>query len=178
MAHSVVVHDRPQSPGNPTLAHHSSHFSTNFPTPALLGSVAPGAHYAGVKIDTRKIRHNSAGTPSNHLEIKGDHLKVIEDLQELYCCRPTTDIFSRRWRPDAQFEDPVCRSQGYKEYAAQWYALAKLFSKSETTSTRVMSSTTSPNRLVFAQTQVYSSRLLGKKERHQFIDRNYAALER
>lgn len=40
---------------------------------------------------------------------------------------------------------------------------AKLFSKSETTSTRVMSSTTSPNRLVFAQTQVYSSRLLGKK---------------
>lgn len=108
MAHSVVVHDRPQSPGNPTLAHHSSHFSTNFPTPALLGSVAPGAHYAGVKIDTRKIRHNSAGTPSNHLEIKGDHLKVIEDLQELYCCRPTTEIFSRRWRPDAQFEVSQC----------------------------------------------------------------------
>ena len=99
-----VHHERPRSPGNPTLTHHTSHFSTNFPTPSLLESVAGGAHYAGVKIDTRKIRRTSAGVPSNHLEIKGDHRRVIEDLQELYCCRPTPEILARRWRPDAQFE--------------------------------------------------------------------------
>ncbi|KAF7978134.1 hypothetical protein HWV62_1573 [Athelia sp. TMB] len=160
-----VQSERPRSPGNPTLTHHTSHFNTNFPTPSLLESVAGGAHYAGVKIDTRKIRRTSAGVPSNHLEIKGDHRRVIEDLQELYCCRPTPEILARRWRPDAQFEDPLCKCQGYKEYAAQ----AKLYSKSETISTRVMSSTTSPNRLVFAQTQVYSSKVLRNKTINSII---------
>ena len=113
-------------------------FSFSVPTPALLESLAGGAHYSGVKIDhdTSKARRNSHGKPSNHLEVEADHKKVIDDLQELYCCRPTLEIFERRWRPDAIFEvrypfnilqgvliycrqDPLIRCKGFDEYAAQ-----------------------------------------------------------
>lgn len=100
-----ITTERPlaRSPSSPT---HSHHHSFSVPTPALLESLAGGAHYSGVKIDhdASKARRNSHGKPSNHLEVKADHKKVIEDLQELYSCRPTVEIFERRWRPDAIFE--------------------------------------------------------------------------
>jgi len=54
--------------------------------------------------------------------------------------------------------------KGYDQYAAQWFAMPKLFSKSVNISTRVMSSTHSPNRLVYYQVQEYTIRLLGRKQ--------------
>jgi len=159
-------HERPRSPPSPTLTYHPSLFPANIPTPALLESVAGGAHYSGVKIerDTQKIRRNSSGKRTSHLQIKGDHQQVLDDLTELYCCRPTTEILERRWRPDARFEDPMCQCTGYDEYAAQWFAMPKWYSRSESESIRVLSSTKSPNRLVYAQTQNYTMRLFGRKK--------------
>lgn len=62
--------------------------------------------------------------------------------------------------------------------APQWYAMVgqphapdlgadsvaqpRLFSKAETVTTRVMSSTTAPNRIVFTQTQRYKNRFMDK----------------
>jgi hypothetical protein len=80
----------------------------------------------------------------------------------LYELRPTPEIFRRSWNPDAVFEDPLANAKGFREYAAQWYAMPKLFAKSETVKTRVMSSTSSPNRIVFSQTQRYKNRLMDK----------------
>ena len=99
-------HERPRSPPSPTLTYHPSLFPANIPTPALLESVAGGAHYSGVRIerDTRKVRRNSSGIRTSHLQIKADHQQVVDDLTELYCCRPTRELLDRRWRPDAQFE--------------------------------------------------------------------------
>jgi hypothetical protein len=99
-------HERPHSPPSPTLTYHPSLFPANIPTPALLESVAGGAHYSGVKIerDSHKMRRNSSGIRTSHLQIKGDHQQVLDDMTELYCCRPTREIFERRWRPDARFE--------------------------------------------------------------------------
>lgn len=30
--------------------------------------------------------------------------RIMVDLNELYCCRPSKEIFERTWRPDAVFE--------------------------------------------------------------------------
>ncbi|KAJ7602469.1 hypothetical protein FB45DRAFT_912213 [Roridomyces roridus] len=86
----------------------------------------------------------------------------MADLRELYECRPSLEIFQRTWHPNAVFEDPLVKAKGFREYAAQFYALPKLFSKSETVSSRVMSSTRQPNRLVFTQKQRYKNRFMNK----------------
>lgn len=108
MTHRSPSHERlAGSPPSPTLTYHPSLFSGHIPTPALLESAAGGAHYSGAKIehDTRRLRRGSSGRRgSSVLEVKGDHKKVIQDLNELYCCRPTREILERRWRPDAIFE--------------------------------------------------------------------------
>jgi hypothetical protein len=163
--------DRPHSPPSPTQTYHPSLFAGHIPTPALLESAAGGAHYSGAKIehDIRRLRRGSSGRRSSFLEVKGDHKKVIEDLNELYCCRPTREILERRWRPDAVLEGPLCKCRGFDQYAAQWYAMSKLILKSETVSTRVLASTTSPNRLIYAQTQRYVLRFFKKKVTIQSI---------
>jgi len=131
-------HERPRSPPSPTLTFHPSILPANIPTPALLESVAGGAHYSGVKIerDTSKIRRSSSGKHTSHMQIKGDHQQVLDDLTELYCCRPTREILERRWRPDARFEvrriwlidctglneyfqNSLCQCTGFDQYAAQ-----------------------------------------------------------
>jgi len=166
MASSSFAPERPRSPSSPTMTYHPSLFPANIPTPALLESAAGGAHYSGVKIerDTQKMRRSSSGKRTSHLQIKADHQQVLDDMKELYCCRPTREILERRWRPDARFEDPLCHCTGFDEFAAQWFAMPKWFSKSETVSIRILSSTASPNRLVYAQTQDYTMRLFGRKK--------------
>lgn len=140
MADGSPPHERPGSPPSPTQIYHPSLFSGHIPTPALLESAAGGAHYSGAKIehDTRRIRRGSSGIRSSYVEVKGAHKKVIEDLNELYCCRPTREIFQRTWRPDAMFEvsshcwimqihsiehlflqGPLCKCSGFDQYAAQ-----------------------------------------------------------
>jgi len=89
----------------------------------------------------------------------------MEDLKELYCCRPRLEIFQRSWRQDAVFEDPLVRCEGYEQYAPQWFAMPKVFSQSKTLSSRIMLSTQSPNRLIYSQTQEYTLRFIGKKKR-------------
>ncbi|KAJ2917231.1 hypothetical protein MD484_g3168, partial [Candolleomyces efflorescens] len=86
----------------------------------------------------------------------------MDDLKELYCCRPTREIFERSWRKDAIFEDPFVQCQGFGEYAAQFFAMPKLFSKSETISSRVMSSTNAPNRIIYHQVQKYTFSYIGR----------------
>jgi hypothetical protein len=75
------------------------------PTAALVESAAGGAHYSGVKVDSEtllKHRRNSSSKP--HTEIKHYHQRILDDLTELYCCRPTREIFERSWHRDAEFE--------------------------------------------------------------------------
>lgn len=107
MAHRSPSHETPDSPPSPTQVYHPSLFPAHIPTPALLESAAAGgAHYSGAKIehDIRRIRRGSLRRGSSYVEVTGAHKKVIEDLNELYCCRPTREIFERTWRPDAVFE--------------------------------------------------------------------------
>jgi len=132
------------------------------PTPALVESVAGGAHYSGGNVDTLKHRHSSHDRHDTHTDVKADHQRVLADIRELFECRPTPEIFERSWHKDAVFEDPLSHCKGFREYAAQWYAMPKVFANSETVSARVMSSTRTPNRIVLAQTQRYKNRFLDK----------------
>lgn len=94
---------RTPSPGLPTQTHHSSIL---VPTPALVESVAGGAHYSGSKVEQEglKRRYSSHERRMSHGDVKADHKRVMEDLKELYCCRPTREIFDRTWSQDAVFE--------------------------------------------------------------------------
>ncbi|KAK6966398.1 hypothetical protein R3P38DRAFT_3155151 [Favolaschia claudopus] len=155
---------RAASPGEPSQTHHHSILPTVVPTPALVESVAGAAHYSGSHVDNAplKHRHSSHEHPSSHTTLKADHERVLADIRSMYELRPSPEIFQRSWHPDAVFEDPLAKAHGFREYAAQWYAMPKLFAKSETVNSRVMSSTNSPNRIVFSQTQRYKNRFMDK----------------
>ncbi|KAF7304707.1 Serine-threonine kinase receptor-associated protein [Mycena kentingensis (nom. inval.)] len=162
---SASHHRSPSDASNhgdlPTQTRHSSLLPAAVPTTALVESVAGAAHYSGSSVEPLKHRHSSHEPQEDHSVLKDGHQQVLNDLRELYECRPTPVIFARSWHKDAVFEDPLVHAQGFREYAAQWYAMPKLF-RSDTVSTRVMSSTTVPNRIVFAQTQRYKNRLMDK----------------
>ncbi|KAI0078152.1 hypothetical protein K474DRAFT_1641989 [Panus rudis PR-1116 ss-1] len=152
-------HQQPPSP-RPSTSHRRPSFS--FPTPHLVDSIAGGAHYAGgipVHHSTTGEPHVNGDDPTAEHHIK--HRQVLKDLEEVYCGRVTLDILLRRFRREAEFEDPLCICKGFDEYAAQWFALQRLLSKSERTSTRILSATLTPNHLIYAQTQIYTFRLFG-----------------
>jgi hypothetical protein len=111
--------ERSNSPELPTQTHvpHSS-----FPTPALVDSVAAGAHYSG-GLGPRSVSqtsgsdgvHEHTRRRSKHTledeamresvrEPLPDHMQVLDDLEELYACRPTVEIFKRSWNKDGIFE--------------------------------------------------------------------------
>lgn len=78
-----------------------------FPTPVLLESVAGAAHYSGSCVNpdaVMKRRHSDPEQLEVHTELKCEHERVLNDLKELYCARPTMEIFHRSWMPDAIFE--------------------------------------------------------------------------
>ena len=100
-----------RSSSPPSQTFHPSILPRSVPTPALVESVASGAHYSGarhVDSDTKRQRSSSDRRSSGHLDVEEHHRKVLEDLKELYCCRPTAEILKRSWHPDAVFEVRFC----------------------------------------------------------------------
>lgn len=55
-----------------------------------------------------KHRRSSGMDPDrrdeSHLEVQGEHTKALEDLKELFGCRPKREIFERGWSKEAVFE--------------------------------------------------------------------------
>jgi len=93
----------------PTQTYHSPILPSSIPIPALVDSVAGGAHYAGVKVDGGSaMRHRRSSSQQHHTELNHEHLRVLDDLTELYCCRPTLEIFERSWSNDAELEVCCC----------------------------------------------------------------------
>jgi len=105
----------PRSPSPSSQTFHPSILPHSVPTPALVESVAGGAHYSGVRVDSdTQLKHHR--TNSCHLspeELNNDHRQVLDDLKELFCCRPTREIFDRSWNRDAVYE---VRSLSFEKY--------------------------------------------------------------
>ncbi|KAG8934757.1 hypothetical protein FRC01_000438 [Tulasnella sp. 417] len=153
--------------------------------------VVGGAHFTAASEHTEGERE-VLRTVSSHLsgsdvKLEGKRRQVVEDVMELFCSRPTPEIFERSWKKDAVFavsmkdinantpdgssgrtcQDPLSKCHGYHEYAPQWYGLAKLFPKSKTLKMNVISSTHAPdepNRIVYEQEQEYTLKLVGHKQ--------------
>lgn len=156
---------------SPTMTHHRQTLQLPLPIPDIFYSAAGGAHYSGAPVsedDNQVIASPTSGKPSPPID---DMIRdrIMVDLNELYCCRPSKEIFERTWKPDAVFENPLVRCEGYAQYAPQWFAMPKIFSKSETISSRVMSFTRLPRRLIYSQTQEYTLRYIGSKKRIESI---------
>ncbi|KAI0060862.1 hypothetical protein BV25DRAFT_1806527 [Artomyces pyxidatus] len=171
---------RPQSPPprapSPQPTHTFHPTLIPIPTPAFFDSLAGGAHYSGV--DPVKERHLSIhratsktggrpADPNRRLStqlVPANHQAVLDDLKELYECRPTKLIMTKRWRKNATFDDPAARCKGLSEIAPQWYSLPRLISKSHIVARRVLQSSQSPNHLIFWQRHEYVVRFTGHKK--------------
>ncbi|KAL4067550.1 hypothetical protein J3A83DRAFT_4096743 [Scleroderma citrinum] len=158
----------PPSP-SPTIIHHPLPTLHPISPPQIVHPAVGGAHYSGTHSWLRSHRRTSSdGQPSRATQSPEDELtsrqRIMNDLMELYCCRPSLEIFERIWRHDSIFEDPWVRCEGYDQYAPQWFVMPKLFSQSRTLSSRLMLSTPSPNRFIYSQSQEYTIRFIGKKK--------------
>ncbi|KAI0253954.1 hypothetical protein BJV78DRAFT_1190536 [Lactifluus subvellereus] len=178
---SSTLHPLPQPP-SPTLnlpshIYHSSLLPRSIPTPALLDSVAGGAHYSGVESlnqRRRSLRGQSQaqrGEPNSprrqSIAPAGPnllHLAVMDDLKDMYEGYATKQMLQRRFRKDAEYEDPYTRCKGLHEIAPQWYALPRMYSHPAVTGRRVLSSTEHPNRLIMWQKHEYVVRVTGSKK--------------
>ncbi|PWN48260.1 hypothetical protein IE53DRAFT_370776 [Violaceomyces palustris] len=97
--------------------------------------------------------------PSCTIQLDQRSKTLIQDSQDLFCAKPSREIFHRSWNPQATFEDPICIAKGFREYAAQWYSMPKIFSHSKTLSwspTKV-----DEEEIRFQQVQLYRVRGLG-----------------
>ncbi|CAE7206876.1 unnamed protein product [Rhizoctonia solani] len=159
--------------------HGSSGILANLPTPGMLASLAGAAHYTGnPKYSQQEAVRASFG--SKNIVLEGKRKQTVEDVLEvrglnsmhriglmivqLFCAHPSLEIFERSWHRDAVFEDPFTKCIGYREYAAQWYGLPKIAAQSTTLQYRVLSSTHSPHKIVFDQTQQYTLRYIKRKK--------------
>ncbi|XP_006458452.1 hypothetical protein AGABI2DRAFT_63301 [Agaricus bisporus var. bisporus H97] len=159
--HTQEYHPPRRSSSPPAITHHPHIIPHVLPTNSLIHSMAGAAHYSGGRVDnacSRPRRRSTGASMSleSHADLKEEHARVLKDLIELFSGRPTLEIFDRSWSKDA---DPFATCKGYDEYVSQ----AKRFSKSTTKSTRIMSSTSSPNRLIYYQVQEYVTRIFGIK---------------
>lgn len=94
----------------PSQTHHHSILPTIVPTPALVESVAGGAHYSGSNVEQPlKHRNSSHDRPSSHTDLKADHERVLTDIRSLYELHPNPELFTRSWHPDAVFEVGAAR---------------------------------------------------------------------
>ncbi|KAG1877586.1 hypothetical protein DFJ58DRAFT_648892 [Suillus subalutaceus] len=163
------VHDasvKSSDSASPTLTYHRRP-TLQIPLPILdiIYSTAGGAHYSGAPVSENDDQVvTSPGEPSPPMD-DTTRDRIMADLRELYCCRASKEIFERTWRPDAVFEDPLVKCEGYAQYAPQ----PRIFSKSETVSSRVMSFTRFPKRLIYSQTQEYTLRYIGTVKRIESI---------
>jgi hypothetical protein len=92
------------------------------------------------------------------------HLTVVDDLKDMYEGFATKEMLQKRWRKDAEYEDPYTRCKGLNEIAPQWYALPRMYTKLAVTGRRVLTSTEHPNRLIMWQKHEYTIRVAGTKK--------------
>ncbi|KAF8352372.1 hypothetical protein F5887DRAFT_1172300, partial [Amanita rubescens] len=136
-------------------------------TKAAVQAVANAAHYTGIGISQDLQRCAALARRHNSTDIRATRQRIMDDIRELYCCRPDFGIFQRSWRPDTEFEVnfissarlELTLSTGQRCIVDDW-PQPRIISYSKT----VMSSTDVPNRLVFYQSQEYVTRWFGWKK--------------
>lgn len=134
-------HHHHTSHSPPTQVFHpASPLSPPIPTPSLLESVAGAAHYSGVPVDAdvkkRHRRHSSAAM--DLAKLIPDHQRVLDDLRELYCCRPTKQIIDRLFRQDVEFEVRVYHKYSFVKLRLIWSRASRTRSRNAMASVNLL----------------------------------------
>jgi len=181
-SHSVPPPPSPTS-NQPSLTYHNSLLPRSIPTPALLDSALGGAHYSGasgveaVNERRRSMRRHSRspnGAPPNSPGLRRQsvlpavpnpfHLAALDDLKDMYEGLATKEMLQKRWRKDAEYEDPFTKCKGLHEIAPQWYTMPRMYNNLAVTGRRVLSSMEHPSRLIMWQKHEYTVRVTGSKK--------------
>lgn len=54
------------------------------------------------------LKRRRTSVNRSNSDLSHDHRRILDDLTELYCGRPTLEILERSWNKDAQFEVSYC----------------------------------------------------------------------
>ncbi|KAG9014798.1 hypothetical protein FRB94_008956 [Tulasnella sp. JGI-2019a] len=157
-------------PGEPSLTFYPDQSAASvIPAVPDIEGLAGGAHFnaaanLGKQLeDAGSLKRTVEYLDSSDVKLHGRRKRVVLDVLECYCCKPSIDIFRRSWREDSVFEDNAFMCKGYTQVAAQ----TRAFSKARTLSANVLQSTTGPtepNQIVYEQSQEYTIRFLNIKK--------------
>ena len=88
----------------------------------------PGENY---EVRQTHPTEDYAPDPSKSLKLSKARQALVDDILDLYCCKPTVEKV-KRYTPDCQYDDQFVYANDRYKMAAQWFALPKLFSLSTT----------------------------------------------
>ncbi|KAI9705198.1 MAG: hypothetical protein M1820_005345 [Bogoriella megaspora] len=115
---------------NPSSSSSSQPISTTSPTmttqslptdPSL-----PGEHFEPRQTSTSE---DYTPNPSKSLPLSPARQRLVDDIIDLYSCKPTIEKV-KRYTPDCVYDDQFVYANDRYKMAGQWFALPKLFSDS------------------------------------------------
>ncbi|KAL0945938.1 hypothetical protein HGRIS_012217 [Hohenbuehelia grisea] len=99
-----------------------------------LASVAamPSSSAPGEQFETRQVGQTGdwKPDPSKSIPLPANRQRLIDDIIALYSCQPTIERV-KRYTPDCVYDDQFVYANDRYKMAGQWFALPKLFDKSE-----------------------------------------------
>ena len=95
---------------------------------ASLPASAPGENY-----EPRQTHPSEDYTPdpSKSLPLSKERQALVDDILDLYSCKPTVQKV-KRYTPDCVYDDQFVYANDRYKMAGQWFALPKLFKDSKT----------------------------------------------
>lgn len=120
--HQARPNFRPFTTATSTMSSNSKMESASLPPSA------PGENY-----EPRQTHPSDDYTPdpSKSLHLSKERQALVDDILDLYSCRPTVQKV-RRYTPDCVYDDQFVYANDRYKMAGQWFALPKLFKDSKT----------------------------------------------
>jgi hypothetical protein len=97
--------------------------------------------------------------PSKSIKLPPNRQRLIDDIIDLYSCKPTVEKV-KRYTPDCVYDDQFVYANDRYKMACQWFALPKLFKSSINESYEVVKN--EPQLLQFKNEQSWTFRLIPK----------------
>lgn len=123
---------------------------------ASLPPSAPGENY-----EPRQTHPTDDYTPdpSKSLPLSKERQALVDDILDLYSCRPTVQKV-RRYTPDCVYDDQFVYANDRYKMAGQWFALPKLFKDSKTERYQIVKN--EPGLIQFRNEQSWTFKIIPK----------------
>ncbi|KAM0799658.1 hypothetical protein BDR22DRAFT_881128 [Usnea florida] len=123
---------------------------------ASLPPSAPGEHY-----ELRQTHPSEDYTPdpSKSLPLSKERQALVDDILDLYSCKPTVQKV-RRYTPDCVYDDQFVYANDRYKMAGQWFALPKLFNDSKNEKYQIVKN--EPGLIQFRNEQSWTFKIIPK----------------